>query len=113
MVTTFLQNTMENPRVNQRRSDRESIARRIELESDPTAAPELSVPSQLARAFESSPYIPLRKLSYSVVEGTARLDGRVPTFYCKQLAQSIAESIPGIRWVENRIEVSGRFRRPA
>ena len=40
-----------------------------------------------------SPYLPLRTLQCNYEEGTLTLRGEVPTFYLKQLAQSLVSEI--------------------
>ena len=55
--------------------------------------------------FERSPYLPLRKIRCYLHDGVLLLRGRVPTYYLKQLAQTIGHSLPGIRQVVNELEV--------
>lgn len=38
-------------------------------------------------------------------EGTLTLRGRVPTYFLKQAARSLAQKVRGVRAVENRIDV--------
>ena len=37
--------------------------------------------------------------------GVLRMTGRLPSFYLKQLAQSLAERVAGIEHIDNRIDV--------
>jgi osmotically-inducible protein OsmY len=37
--------------------------------------------------------------------GAIVLSGRLPSFYLKQIAQTIAASVDGVRRLENRVEV--------
>ena len=55
--------------------------------------------------FERSPYLPLRKIRCYLHEGVLLLRGRVPTYYLKQLAQTIGNSLHGVRQVVNELEV--------
>jgi osmotically-inducible protein OsmY len=55
--------------------------------------------------FHRSPYLPLRYIDCRLDDGTLVLSGRVPTFYLKQLAQTIASSLNGIRRVVNDLRV--------
>jgi hypothetical protein len=52
-----------------------------------------------------SPYSALRDVHCELREGIAILRGRLPTYYLKQIAQTIAAHITGVRAVVNRIEV--------
>jgi osmotically-inducible protein OsmY len=78
--------------------------------SHPTAGfPVSSVRLDPARQAESrlrdSSYVGLRKVRCDFHEGVLTLRGRVPSFYTKQLAQSLAACVPGVEEVVNRIEV--------
>ncbi|MBL8830148.1 MAG: BON domain-containing protein [Planctomycetaceae bacterium] len=52
-----------------------------------------------------SPYLPLRQLRCDYHEGVLSIRGRVPTFYLKQLAQTVVSRVPGVEQVANRVEV--------
>lgn len=52
-----------------------------------------------------SPYLPLRLLRCDFHEGVLAVRGRVPTFYLKQLAQTVVSRVPGVEQVANRVEV--------
>jgi osmotically-inducible protein OsmY len=56
--------------------------------------------------FRASAYLALRDVSCTISDGVACLQGDLPTYYLKQVAQEIAGSIDGVRLVMNRIEVS-------
>lgn len=58
-------------------------------------------------ALHHSPYLPLRALTCYVHERVVILRGTVPTFYCKQLAQSLVAELPGVDEVNNQISVVG------
>jgi len=55
--------------------------------------------------FQRSPYLPLRKITCRLENGRLLLQGRVPTYYLKQLAQTIAYSFEGIDQVINELNV--------
>jgi hypothetical protein len=55
--------------------------------------------------FHRSPYLPLRQVSCLLDDGILTLRGSVPTYYLKQLAQTIGASIQGVRQVINRLDV--------
>jgi osmotically-inducible protein OsmY len=55
-----------------------------------------------------SGYLPLRQISCELRERTLLLRGSVPSYYLKQMAQSIAAEVEGIEEVRNYIEVGDR-----
>jgi len=55
--------------------------------------------------FQRSPYLPLRNIKCSLRDGVLWLCGRVPTFYLKQLAQSMGTCTEGVRQVVNELHV--------
>jgi osmotically-inducible protein OsmY len=48
----------------------------------------------------------LRSVQVNEANGTVILSGRVPTFYLKQLAQTIAGSVGGVATIRNEVVVS-------
>jgi len=81
------------------------------LHENPTAPLETSTASdaQLLRDIEetlhASGYLYLRRLTVTVSGGTVLLQGKVPTYYLKQLAQAAALATEGVEEVTNEIEV--------
>ena len=61
---------------------------------------------ELQHALAASGYSPLRHVGVDHNNGRVVLRGRVPTYFLKQLAQSIAASFPGVQVVDNNIEVA-------
>jgi hypothetical protein len=61
--------------------------------------------------FHRSPYLPLRYIECRLDDGILVLRGRVPTYYLKQLAQTIGNSLNGIRCVINELRVDFPTRR--
>ena len=59
----------------------------------------------LQRQFQRSPYHSLRRLTCAVAGGRIVVRGRVPCFYMKQLAQTLAAKTVGLEQIESRIEV--------
>ena len=55
--------------------------------------------------FHRSPYLPLRTIECRLDDGVLFLRGNVPTYYLKQLAQTIGHSLKGIRLVVNELRV--------
>jgi osmotically-inducible protein OsmY len=57
-------------------------------------------------ALSEAAYEPVRRVECSVRDGTVVLYGRAPSFYLKQIAQSVVASrLNGAAKIENRIEV--------
>jgi osmotically-inducible protein OsmY len=54
---------------------------------------------------EASAYTALKAVKCRFHEGTLVLDGRVPTYFHKQLAQEAIRALPGIREIINQISV--------
>ncbi len=60
----------------------------------------------LNHAFRMAGYAQLRGIGISYHNGRVVLQGRVPTYFLKQVAQSLASSLPGVQAVDNNIEVA-------
>jgi osmotically-inducible protein OsmY len=58
------------------------------------------------RALRASGYGQLLKLNAHCEHGRVTLQGRVPTYYLKQVAQSVLNSIDGIRDIDNDVKVT-------
>jgi osmotically-inducible protein OsmY len=56
-------------------------------------------------ALRASPYVPLHHVVCHWQDGVLTIQGRVPSFYLKQLAQTMAGSVDGIDSVDNRLDV--------
>lgn len=63
----------------------------------------------VSRAAESrlrdSSHLFLRHVRCGYDDGRLQLEGKVPSFYLKQLAQSLVQGIPGVRRIDNRLTV--------
>lgn len=66
-----------------------------------------SIAERIASVYEQSGHLTLRDIVCHEHEGVVILRGRVPSFYCKQLAQSLIASLPGVLEVSNLLEVRG------
>lgn len=75
----------------------------LDLASQAEAVPDIS---PLADALRSSAYLPLRTIRLSVVDGAVILQGDVPTYHCKQVAQSLAQANLPVCEIDNQIQVS-------
>ncbi len=56
-------------------------------------------------ALRATGYGALRYIEVIVQDRVAILKGRVPSYYLKQAAQTIAQSVPGIHQIHNDLEV--------
>ncbi len=62
--------------------------------------------TQVQRAFTESAYRALRGVRCELVQpGVLKLLGTVPTYFHRQMAQSIAQKLAGVEVVVDRIEV--------
>jgi hypothetical protein len=59
----------------------------------------------ISRRLKESPFAAVRCLDSNFHEGILTLIGRVPTYYTKQIAISLACNLPGVDLVVDRIEV--------
>ena len=58
-------------------------------------------------ALQQSPYYFVRKVTCHCVENAVVLEGEVPTFYQKQLAQEALSHLRAMPPIDNRIQVRG------
>lgn len=78
-------------------------------ELDPLHENELGTLHELVcGALQSSPYRSLRGVACQWQSGTARLTGRVPSYYMKQLAQETVRKVEGVQRVLNLVVVVDR-----
>lgn len=64
------------------------------------------------RSLEDTGYRPLRCIDCRVSRGVVVLSGRVPSWYMKQVAQTVVQKIDAVDVVENRLQVRPVPRRP-
>ncbi len=62
-------------------------------------------PSQAALALRQSPLPPLRKLSLEETDDLIVIEGKVSSYYLKQLAQETVRPLLGGRKLLNRVDV--------
>ncbi len=67
--------------------------------------PGAEVHERVATRLRRSPYIPLRAIRCECGGGVLRLQGSLPTFYLKQIAQETVKGVEGVREIVNQIEV--------
>jgi hypothetical protein len=65
-----------------------------------------TVQSQAQQMLESSNYLALRRLRCECHDGRLVISGRVPTYYLKQLAQSIVRQVAHLRRIDNQVDVA-------
>jgi osmotically-inducible protein OsmY len=74
---------------------------------EPTrAGHDAAVQSEAQSLLEQSNYLALRRLRCEFQDGRLVLNGRVPTFYLKQVAQTIVRQLPAVRRIDNRVDVA-------
>lgn len=66
---------------------------------------ELTLVEAVQRALHATGYLALRTVTVSICSGSIRLDGRLPSYHLKQMAQSTAKHVPGVIRVMNDVEV--------
>src|SRR5262245_21114618 len=71
--------------------------------SAPSTHPDLA--SRIEHALRATGYPPLRNLRVLAFEGIAILQGAVPSYYMKQIAQVAVSGVPGVSDVHNELEV--------
>ena len=65
----------------------------------------LDIEEQARIRLQHSPYRAIRRVSCRYEEGVLFLEGWVPTFHYKQLAQTAVADIDGVRTIVNEIDV--------
>ena len=63
------------------------------------------VAQQAQRRLSSSDYYSMRSVRCEYHEGVLTLRGRLPSFYLKQIAQTLVVSVHGVETVSNRVDV--------
>jgi osmotically-inducible protein OsmY len=66
----------------------------------------LGVEERVRSQLLCNPYGPLRLLSWDYRDGVLTLQGRLPSYYLKQVAQSAVARVAGVQRVINSIEVA-------
>jgi len=83
------------------------------LPSQKTSEPFASSPDdRLARAAErqlrEGTHLPLLRLTCTCQDGVVAIHGRVPSYYLKQLAQTLVRRLHEVRGIDNRVQVVAR-----
>ena len=66
---------------------------------------ETPVLSEILRQLQASPFAAIKELRCDFHEGVAILRGKVPTFYTRQIAQTLVKNVAGVEQVDDRIVV--------
>ena len=66
---------------------------------------ERSLDHRVSHALEQSPYFSRRQLRFETNAGRVVLQGKVSTYFQKQMAQEALRRIEGIDTIENELEV--------
>lgn len=63
------------------------------------------VERRITRRLQTSPYLSIRRVTCRFHEGMLRLQGRVPSYYLKQIAQTMVLEMDGVDEIDNQLEV--------
>lgn len=77
-----------------------SLAAALTAPSDPHLA------DRVHSAFETSAYMPLKRVRVEAADGSVRIHGRVGSYFEKQMAQEIVRRLDGVERIENLLEVA-------
>jgi osmotically-inducible protein OsmY len=80
---------------------------RITYQMEQTASPPCAISSVAEGRFRAHSRTELRGITCKTERGILLLEGRLSTFFQKQLAQEIVANIEGVVQVVNQIEVVG------
>jgi osmotically-inducible protein OsmY len=58
------------------------------------------------KALKRTGYLPLHNLRLDIQEGRVRLEGVVPRWYMKQLAQEVVIKVDGVNEVDNALKIA-------
>jgi osmotically-inducible protein OsmY len=71
---------------------------------------DLCLAERIEQALRATGYASLRAVEVSASGGVVILQGRVPTYYLKQLAQATVMEVPGVQELRNDVEVVRSWR---
>jgi osmotically-inducible protein OsmY len=74
-------------------------------QSDPTQG---EIRAMAETRLRQSPYAPLHQVSCELRSGVLTLGGRVPSYYLKQIAQTVVRSVEGVLEINNQLHVGPR-----
>lgn len=71
--------------------------------------PDQQLVAQVKRVLKTSGYVPLSQVRVLAERGEVCLEGEVPTYFMKQLAQTHVLPIEGVRRLKNDISVERQY----
>lgn len=80
----------------------------LPIHSPSPEANDQPVADRVRSRFEASGYLQLRRIEVYFHHGRVVLQGQLPTYFLKQMAQSLAASVEGVREVDNDVAVLSR-----
>ena len=64
------------------------------------------IEEQVYERLQKNSYLALRYLKCTCEDGVVTIQGRVPSYYLKQLAQTVVGQVEGVEKVVNQVEVA-------
>ncbi len=61
---------------------------------------------QIHTALKTSPHLSQRNLQFQAEQGRVRLEGKVASYFQKQMAQEVVLRLDGVEEIENLLEVT-------
>jgi osmotically-inducible protein OsmY len=87
-----------------------AVSRRAAVAGGEAAA--RAVAARVTETLKASGYAALQSVAAEHHEGVLHLRGRVPSFYMKQIAQTVASKVHGVGVVDNRLSVDSAAGEP-
>ncbi len=69
---------------------------------EPACRADLRTVAAIQSALQRQRYRPLQVLDFRFAHGKVTLQGTLPSYYLKQLAQEAIRNVPGVRCIDNR-----------
>lgn len=83
-----------------------AVATPLQNQSNVGLVPDVDFLADVESALRQSSYSALRRVRCGIVGGVLTLRGQVPTYFLKQVAQSLAAKVANVDRLVNRIEVA-------
>jgi hypothetical protein len=99
---------VDAPPVSNAEASRPTPAQKVEQTTSAVKqkAGDATITAKVKTALVAAPGIPSRRIDVNTLDGIVRLEGRVDSAHSRERAEAIAQSIAGVRSVENNIDVS-------
>jgi len=72
--------------------------------------PEHQLIARIKRVLRLTGYAALSQIRVAIVQGDVCLEGQVPTYFLKQVAQVQVQSLDEVRYVSNKLVVVDRYK---